>query len=248
MTNQIVAQVPVVQGQIGGVLVQTVSARDLHTFLEVGSEFRNWIKNRIDKFGFVQDVDFIAGNFLPGSDRVDYHITIDMAKELSMVERTPKGKEARQYFLDCERRLHHPQLQTPEQQAAAAMAAWDQLGAIFGAPKHITLQEGTKAVMARYGVDLSPLMLASPHNDAIQDEEVFLEPTDLGKLFGLSGQGMNLWLFEQGLQTKVAGEWRPTEAGRPLCVRHAWTTTFKSGYNLKWKASAIEQMMHREAA
>lgn len=97
------ALIPITAGTIGGEPIQTVNARDLHAFLEVKSEFRHWIKNRIDDFGFTQDVDFVAGNFLPGSERIDYFVSLDMAKELSMVERTRKGKQARQYFIECER-------------------------------------------------------------------------------------------------------------------------------------------------
>ena len=84
---------------IGNDKVNAVDARELQVFLEVKSEFRNWIKNRIDGYGFVQGIDFIAGKFLPGSDQKDYTISIDMAKELSMVERNAKGKEARMYFI-----------------------------------------------------------------------------------------------------------------------------------------------------
>jgi len=96
------------ESEIDGAAVQTVNARDLHAFLEVKSEFRNWIKNRIDDFGFRQDVDFVAGKFLPGSEQVDYFLTLDMAKELSMVERNAKGKQARLYFIECERRAKAP--------------------------------------------------------------------------------------------------------------------------------------------
>lgn len=96
--------IKIAEAEIAGAVVQTANARDLHAFLEVKSEFRNWIKNRIDDFGFKQDVDFIAGKFLPGSEQIDYFLSLDMAKELSMVERNPKGKEARQYFIECERR------------------------------------------------------------------------------------------------------------------------------------------------
>ena len=96
--------IPVFTATIGDAPVNAVDARELHEFLEVRSEFRNWIKNRIADYGFVKDIDYIAGNFLPGSDRVDYHCSISMAKELAMVERTAKGKEARQYFIECERR------------------------------------------------------------------------------------------------------------------------------------------------
>jgi len=54
--------------------------------LEVKYEFRHWIKNRIKQYGFTQDVNFIAGTFLPGSERIDYHLTLHMAKELSIAD------------------------------------------------------------------------------------------------------------------------------------------------------------------
>lgn len=105
MTNELI---PVFTASIGTAPVNAVDARALHAYLGVKSEFRHWIKNRIDDFSFTQDIDFIAGNFLPGSERIDYYLTIDMAKELSMVERNAKGKQARQYFIECERRLLQP--------------------------------------------------------------------------------------------------------------------------------------------
>lgn len=93
---------------IGTEQMQTVNARDLHTFLENKDMFANWIKDRIDQFGFVENQDFVS--FLENSKKPrggrpgeEYHLTLDMAKELSMVERTTKGKEARQYFIECER-------------------------------------------------------------------------------------------------------------------------------------------------
>lgn len=97
--------ITVIDRQIGTDTIQTVNARDLHAFLEVKSEFRNWIKNRIDDFGFLENQDFITTvEIYRGGERKDYHITIDMAKELSMVERNEKGKQARQYFIECERK------------------------------------------------------------------------------------------------------------------------------------------------
>jgi len=95
--------------------VPTVNARDLHAFLEVGKMFAHWIRDRIAKFGFVEGQDFVCtqGLSLPNSASsksraqrtTEYHITLDMAKELSMVERTSKGKQARQYFITCEKAL-----------------------------------------------------------------------------------------------------------------------------------------------
>ncbi len=89
--------------------VQTVNARDLHEFLESKQEFANWIKNRIGQYGFVEGQDFTIDKFINGRATLkDYHITLDMAKELSMVERNEKGKQARQYFIECERRTKDP--------------------------------------------------------------------------------------------------------------------------------------------
>lgn len=93
-----------------------VSARELHCFLDVKSRFNDWIKNRIIKYGFVEDRDYVAltKNLVGGGIETDYALTLDMAKELSMVERNEKGKQARQYFIQCEETLR----QVAQQQAA----------------------------------------------------------------------------------------------------------------------------------
>ncbi|GAA5094868.1 phage antirepressor KilAC domain-containing protein [Bartonella acomydis] len=102
------------QTEINDELVQTVNARELHAFLEIKSEFRNWIKNRIKECNFRENIDFItAVNFYRGGKVKEYYITLDMAKHLSMIERNDKGHEAREYFIECERRAK--QAVTPQQ-------------------------------------------------------------------------------------------------------------------------------------
>lgn len=101
--------------RIGGTFVQSVNARDLHSFLEVGRDFSNWIKDRIQQFDFDPGVDFEAfedsSSPNPASSNsraqrlTQYALSIDMSKELAMVERNAKGKEARLYFIECERQL-----------------------------------------------------------------------------------------------------------------------------------------------
>ena len=92
------------QAEVGGAEVNTVSARELHGFLGSKRQFSNWITYQIEAFGFVEDADFITiNNFEYSPPRKEYYLTIDMAKELSMVERNAKGKEARLYFIECER-------------------------------------------------------------------------------------------------------------------------------------------------
>ncbi|WP_142417230.1 antA/AntB antirepressor family protein [Bartonella massiliensis] len=94
--------------------VQTVNARDLHAFLEIGKDFSTWIKDRINQYEFEEGNDFIKTQDLRspklGSTKsraviaINYHLTLEMAKELSMVERNEQGKKARQYFIECEKR------------------------------------------------------------------------------------------------------------------------------------------------
>ncbi|RUQ65181.1 phage antirepressor Ant [Azospirillum doebereinerae] len=97
--------IPMGTSDMGGQPVRTVNLRDLHTFLEVKSNFRDWVKNRIQDFGFLENQDFVTAiEIYRGGERRDYHGTLDMAKELAMVERNEKGKQARLYFIECERR------------------------------------------------------------------------------------------------------------------------------------------------
>ena len=88
---------------------KVVSARDLHEFLEVTSRFNDWFNNML-KYGFEENVDYISftKNLVSGGRSIEYAISIDMAKELSMIQRTDKGKQARKYFIECEKKLKQP--------------------------------------------------------------------------------------------------------------------------------------------
>ena len=95
---------------IDGNAVETVSARELHEFLESKQDFSTWIKNRVEKYEFVENQDFVVfhkkmENPQGGRPSQEYYITLDMAKELSMVERNDKGRQARKYFIECEKKL-----------------------------------------------------------------------------------------------------------------------------------------------
>lgn len=99
--------------KVGEGSIQTINARDLHEFLGAKKMFAHWIKDRIEKYGFVENQDYVclpvlASEGRGGQNRIDYHLSLDMAKELSMVERNAKGKEARAYFIECERVALHP--------------------------------------------------------------------------------------------------------------------------------------------
>lgn len=95
----------------------TVLARDLHEFLEVGTDFRHWYQ-RMCEYGFIDGVDFnpvifdqvrMEGNREVKRQIQDYQLTIEMAKELAMIQRNEKGKLARQYFIQLEKDWNSPQ-------------------------------------------------------------------------------------------------------------------------------------------
>ncbi|HFC9437374.1 TPA: ORF6C domain-containing protein [Enterococcus hirae] len=87
---------------------QLVSGRDLHEFLEVATEYKKWF-SRMAEYGFAENIDFVRVTQkcpTPGGIQniTDHAMSIDMAKEISMIQRTEKGKQARQYFIEVEKR------------------------------------------------------------------------------------------------------------------------------------------------
>jgi len=95
-----------------GAEVNSVNSKELHTFLESKQQFSHWITNRITKYGFIENQDYIKTTRKVGNATAyDYHITLDMAKELCMVENNEKGREARRYFIECEKNLQIGQAQ-----------------------------------------------------------------------------------------------------------------------------------------
>ena len=89
----------------------TVSARELHEFLELTERFSSWF-NRMKQYGFVENQDYLGRkvfNTLARQELQDYEITLDMAKEISMIQRNEKGKQARQYFIEVEKQWNSPE-------------------------------------------------------------------------------------------------------------------------------------------
>ncbi|MBO9615586.1 MAG: phage antirepressor KilAC domain-containing protein [Dyadobacter sp.] len=92
-----------------------VSAKELYDFLDLKSRFNDWIRNRIKKYGFIENQDFVCltknlvtqtkGGRAGAAIEIDYALTLNMAKELAMVEGNERGKQARQYFIACETML-----------------------------------------------------------------------------------------------------------------------------------------------
>jgi len=139
------ALIPVTQNEEG---THLVDARMLHGFLGVRRDFSTWLKERINRYGFIEGEDYITfspdlGKNQKGRPTTDYGLTLDMAKQLCMVENNEKGMEARKYFIECERRykavVAQPHFQIPKTLSEALRLAADQQEQIETQQKKIAL-------------------------------------------------------------------------------------------------------------
>lgn len=139
--------IPLQPQTINGNAVETVSARELHEFLGNGDMFANWIKHRVEKYGFVENQDFVS--FLVatkkpngGRPSQEYFITLDMAKQLAMVENNEKGMQVRKYFIECERKLREHQVKlAPKTYVEALRALADEVEAHEQTKQTLTIAE-----------------------------------------------------------------------------------------------------------
>lgn len=99
--------IKILQNEEGG---QVISARELYQFLEVRADFTTWCK-RMFEYGFIENQDYslltnIGEQKRGGHNKADYALTLDTAKEISMIQRSEKGRIARKYFIECERQAN----------------------------------------------------------------------------------------------------------------------------------------------
>lgn len=101
--------------------VQAVMGRDLYKFLGVKEQYTDWMRRMIT-YGFEEGRDYSSQKpeagatsaFVPGGNRTDHIVTLDMAKEIAMIQRTERGKQARQYFIEVEKQARRPKIDGSE--------------------------------------------------------------------------------------------------------------------------------------
>lgn len=173
------ALIPLTTQHIGDDAIQTVNARELHAFLGSKRQFADWISYRIQKYGFVENQDFArfsrkCENPQGGRTAKEFVLTLDMAKELCMVENSTKGREARRYFIQCEKALHAqqaaqlgeaaPPLASVQQRVRQVLAAARCFNGILKTasqlqlPQNATLQAANHTTLHHTGVDLLAAM------------------------------------------------------------------------------------------
>lgn len=134
---------------IGSEQVNSINARKVHEHLEVRTHFTTWIKRAIDKYDFEENIDFSileSGNPGGGISIKDYIVTLDMAKELSMLENNPRGKATRKYFIAAEKAKPKTQIELIIESAQQIQLIQDVQDS---QTKRLEILEDTKVITSR---------------------------------------------------------------------------------------------------
>ena len=174
----------------------TVSARELHEFLVVETPFRLWFP-RMTEYGFTEGADYTPYNFVHpqnGQPTTDYQLALPMAKELCMIQRTERGKQARQYFLSVESAWN-----TPEMVMARAIT--------FAQKRISGLEESNTALLTQIEQDKPKVRLA----EAVTSSTTSILVGEMAKVLRQNGVDIGrdrlfAWLRDNGYLIKSGAE------------------------------------------
>ena len=182
----------------------TVSARELHKFLEISKRFSAWFETNSQ--GFIENEDYtsvLTGTEVQNNGGVqirelqDYSLSVDMAKHICLMSRTEKGKECRQYLIDLEKAWN-----TPEQVFARALKMADQtIAKLKGSVETLTAEVSVKNQI------IGELKPKADYYDEILKNPGLVTITQIAKDYGMSGKKMNDILHDLGIQYKQSGQW-----------------------------------------
>lgn len=173
---------------------QYVSGRDLHMFLEIKTPYTQWFDRMCD-YGFTENLDYVGLSQkcekpLGGRPQQDHNLTIGMAKQLCMLARNDKGREAREYFLQVEKDWN-----SPEKVMARALQV---------ANKTI---ENYKLSISMKDQQLAELQPKANYYDVILQNKELLSITQIAKDYGKSGTWLNKFLADKKVQFKQSSVW-----------------------------------------
>ena len=180
----------------------TVLARDLHEKLNIGTQYTKWFE-RMKEYGFSENEDFKAisqkrltaqGN---ETTYMDHEISIDMAKQICMIQRSPEGKMIRQYFIDLEKAWN-----TPEQIMARALKMANQ--SIDSLKERCAFLGGQVVEQQKVISELQP---KANYVDTILQSKSLVLTTQIAKDYGMSARKFNRILNELKIQYKVGDQW-----------------------------------------
>ena len=183
----------------------TVSGRELHAALMVDTRYIDWFK-RMCEYDFVEGRDFnlvkfekvqIEGNRRVVRNIIDHQLTIDMAKQLCMIQRTEIGKRCREYFINLEK-----QWNSPDAVMARALQIADQKLELAKQQNGSLIE--TTAVQAKQIEEMKP---KATYCDMVLQSAGLMPITTIAKDYGKSAKWLNKWLHEHGIQYKQGQIW-----------------------------------------
>lgn len=176
----------------------TVSGRELHKALQIETPYKKWF-DRMTEYGFAEDSDFwtILSESTGGRPSTDHALTIDMAKELCMIQRTEIGKRCREYFLAIERHWNSPEAVM----ARALQFANQRLELIM--QQNSRLIE-TNTMQTKQIEEMQPKVT---YYDIVLNCKDLVTVNTIAKDYGKSAVWLNKWLHEHGIQYKQGKMW-----------------------------------------
>ena len=200
---------------------QYVSGRDLHMFLEISTPYTMWF-NRMCEYGFVENVDYMTdhkkviradGKIMPQT-QLEHNLTIEMAKQLCMLARNDKGREAREYFIEVEKEWN-----SPEKVMSRALKIANNV---------INEQ---KVIIAQQEQQIAEFQPVRDYVDEILSSTSTLTTTQVAADYDLSARALNKILHEAKLQRSVNGQWilYKDEMGKGYTKSETFTFTRTDG-------------------
>lgn len=178
----------------------TVSARDLHEGLEISTRFNDWF-SRMTEYGFLEGKDFYSKmskiSESSGRTAIDYEITVDMAKQICMIQRSEKGRQYREYFLELEKAWN-----TPEQVMARALHMADQV--VDSLKERCKFLGGQVVEQQKVIEELQP---KASYYDMILQCKDLIATTTIAKDYGMPAKKFNAMLHNMGVQFKQGNIW-----------------------------------------
>ena len=179
-----------------------ISGRMLHEFLGVKTPYTQWFDRMID-YGFVENIDFLTvsqkceianGGY---QNKIDHAIKLDMAKELAMIQRNEKGRQARQYFIEVEKEWNSPD----KVMARALIMANKTIES-----KNLVIEQQGRELEMKSQI-ISELKPKADYTDTILQSKALVNINQIAKDYGMSARKMNRLLADRGVQYKQGKQW-----------------------------------------
>lgn len=180
----------------------TVSGRELHAALEIGTKYADWFKRMCD-YGFAEGTDYqthfsnLGSEMHGGQNKMDHQMTIDMAKQLCMIQRTDIGRQFRQYFIKVEESWNSPEAVM----ARALQFANQQLALVKQQNEKLSC---TIAVQNQQITEMKP---KASYYDVVLNCKDLVAISVIAKDYGWSANRMNRYLSEHGVQYRQGKIW-----------------------------------------